>query len=131
MPSFGTTSKSRLATVHPKLQRILEELVRDYDITIIYGARTLDEQKQLVAEGLSRTMNSKHIPKNDGYAYAVDVAPYPIDWDYEAPYYYMWGRIEEIAKRRGVKLRWGGDWDMDKDFDDQKFMDLVHVEIVE
>lgn len=109
----------------------MEELVKDYDITIIYGARTVEEQRQLVAEGLSKTMDSKHIPREDGYAYAVDVAPYPIDWEYKEPYYYMWGRIEEIAKRRGVKLRWGGDWDMDKDFNDQTFMDLVHVELLD
>ena len=131
MPSFGRKSQSRLARVHPKLTRIMEELVKDYDITIIYGARTVEEQRQLVAEGLSKTMDSKHIPREDGYAYAVDVAPYPIDWEYKEPYYYMWGRIEEIAKRRGVKLRWGGDWDMDKDFNDQTFMDLVHVELLD
>jgi len=28
------------------------------------------------------------------------------------------------------KLRWGGDWDSDKVFDDQNFDDLPHFELV-
>jgi hypothetical protein len=29
----------------------------------------------------------------------------------------------------GIGLRWGGDWDSDKDFSDQNFDDLVHWEL--
>jgi len=35
-----------------------------------------------------------------------------------------------IAHRRGIKLRWGGDWDRDLDFSDQRFYDLYHFELV-
>ena len=29
-----------------------------------------------------------------------------------------------------IKLRWGGDWNDNKDFSDQTFDDLVHFELV-
>jgi peptidoglycan L-alanyl-D-glutamate endopeptidase CwlK len=29
----------------------------------------------------------------------------------------------------GIKIRWGGDWDSDGDINDNRFDDLVHVEI--
>jgi hypothetical protein len=35
-----------------------------------------------------------------------------------------------IAKRKGIELRWGGDWDRDGDRFDQSFNDLPHVELV-
>jgi hypothetical protein len=30
-----------------------------------------------------------------------------------------------------VKLRWGGDWDSDKDTKDQNFNDLPHFELID
>jgi len=60
---------------------------------------------------------------------AVDVAPYPIDWENTNRFFYLAGLVEGIAAMMGVKVRFGGDWDSDKDFSDQKFNDLVHFEI--
>ena len=34
-----------------------------------------------------------------------------------------------IAKRKGIKLRWGGDWDRDGELSDNRFNDLGHLEI--
>jgi hypothetical protein len=31
----------------------------------------------------------------------------------------------------GIKIRWGGDWDMDTETKDNNFDDLVHFEIKE
>jgi peptidoglycan LD-endopeptidase CwlK len=36
----------------------------------------------------------------------------------------------EIAKELGIKVRWGNDWDMDGDLNDQKFIDSPHFELV-
>lgn len=132
MPQFGAKSMQRLDRVHPELRAILLEAVELYDITVLYqgGARTREEQAALVASRKSKTMNSKHVIQDDGFAYAVDVAPYPVDWQDSKRFFFMAGLIFGIAKRRGVKLRWGHDWDMDMDFSDQTFNDSPHLELV-
>ncbi len=43
---------------------------------------------------------------------------------------YFAGLVRGIAVSWGVKIRWGGDWDMDGDLKDNSFDDLVHFEIV-
>lgn len=129
MATFGHTSESRLNTVHPDLQRLFRRVVKTYDCTIIYGMRSLETQEKLVADGLSKTLNSKHLVQDDGWAHAVDVAPYPIDWDNTKRFYHFAGFVQAIAEEMGINIRWGGDWDSDRDLDDQTFMDLVHIEL--
>jgi peptidoglycan LD-endopeptidase CwlK len=130
MHQWSNSSKSRLARVHPAIVRVLNETLPLQDCTVIYGARTPEEQKKLFDQGLSRTLHSKHfINPHDGYAHAVDIAPYPIDWENSKRFYYLAGLIMAKADCLHVKLRWGGNWDMDEDFDDQSFMDLAHFEL--
>ena len=43
----------------------------------------------------------------------------------------MGGMIKGIAKEKGIKIRWGGDWDSDGEVLDQTFMDLVHIEVLD
>lgn len=133
MPAFGTTSRQRLKGVHPGLIAIAEDVVEMYDITVLHlgGMRTHDVQKQLVKEGSSKTLNSKHLPQEDGYSHALDIAPYPIDWDNSDRFFFMAGLVMMAAKKRGVKIRWGHDWDQDMDFDDQKLNDSPHFELVD
>lgn len=130
MNKFSKTSESRLARVHPSLVRIAREVLPLQDCTVIYGARTIEEQKHLIAQGLSKTLNSKHlINPSDGFAHAIDIALYPIDWDNTKRFYYFAGLFLAKADSLHVGIRWGGNWDMDEDLDDQKFMDLVHFEL--
>lgn len=130
MPKFSSKSLERLHKVHPSLSQLFKRVIAEFDMTVIEGARTPERQKLLVEQGASKTLNSKHIPRADGWAYAVDVAPYPIDWNNLAPYYYMAGRILQLAMDQGIKVRWGGNWDMDSDLDDETFLDLVHFELL-
>jgi len=135
MPNkFSRTSLDRLSEVHSALQDLCFEVLQHHDCTVIYGKRTVEEQQRLVNEGLSKTMNSKHLEQADGTAHAVDLAPYPIDWNNQKRFYYFAGMMLALAPKylpHGYVLRWGGDWDMDNDLDDQKFMDLVHFELRE
>lgn len=124
MYRFGKRSKARLKGVKPELVNVLNELVKIMDVTIIEGLRTEERQKQLVASGASKTKFSKHLEGK-----AVDLAPYPIDWEDRDRFHYMGGMIRGIAKQLNVNVRWGGDWDSDGDIHDNNFDDLVHVEI--
>lgn len=141
MNSWGTTSAQRRETLHPDLQMFVDAVLEIHDCTIIYGARAVAEQRRLVAEGLSKTMNSKHLPRyvdrdklrplaDGGVSWAVDLAPYPVDWENTKRFYYFAGYAGAVAAALGLKIRWGGDWDGDQDLDDQTFMDLVHFELI-
>lgn len=35
-----------------------------------------------------------------------------------------------VATMMGVKIRWGGDWDLDTDLKDNTFDDLPHFELI-
>ena len=39
------------------------------------------------------------------------------------------GLVTGLAKQKGIPLRWGGDWDGDNNFKDNRFDDLVHFEL--
>jgi len=124
MPRFGKRSKERLKGVDVKLVNVLNELVKIMDVTIIEGLRTKERQEELVKQGASKTKFSKHIEGK-----AVDVAPYPIDWEDRDRFHYMGGMIRGIGQQLNIPVRWGGDWDSDGETKDNRFDDLVHVEI--
>ena len=124
MPHFGKKSKERLKGVDNKLIKVLNELIKIMDVTIIEGVRSSERQEKLLKQGATKVKYSKHMEGK-----AVDLAPYPIDWDDLERFYYMGGMIRVIGKELGINVRWGGDWDSDGNIRDQSFNDLVHVEI--
>jgi peptidoglycan L-alanyl-D-glutamate endopeptidase CwlK len=126
MPHFGKRSKERLKGVDIRLQHILRRLVKIMDVTIIEGLRTQERQNELLKKGASKTKYSKHIEGK-----AVDVAPYPIDWEDRERFHYMGGMLRGIAHELDIKIRWGGDWDSDGEIADNSFDDLVHVELID
>lgn len=149
MPKFGTRSKANLEGIHPLLVEIAHKVVRIFDIAIVQGVRTTQEQQDLYAKGRTEPgdivthldglkKKSNHQMKSDGLGYAIDADPYPIDYDdkalVRARYYMMAGYFfaiaDQVLKGTEFELRWGGDWDSDKDFTDQSFHDLPHFELV-
>ena len=124
MYKFGKRSRERLKGVDARLVNVLNELIKIMDVTIIEGLRSKERQEQLLAQGKTKTKYSKHIEGK-----AVDLAPYPINWEDREMFHYMGGMLRGIGKAMGVNIRWGGDWDSDGDIHDNKFDDLVHVEI--
>lgn len=138
MSAFGVRSRANLAGVHPTLVRILSEVTEFFDCTILGGTRTVEEQKQNVAKGLSKTMNSLHIVQEDGYGHAVDVAPNPQQWDNSPPSGLTKYEVEQVAflffvkgyaKAQGVELRIGADWNGNNLTQDNTFNDLDHIEL--
>jgi len=132
MPKLGKQSLSRLDEVEPRLVSLCHAVVKDFDITIIEGKRDLETQKKYVKEGKSKTLKSKHLEGR-----AIDIAPYPVDWDNLARFYYLAGMMKSYSYSMGFKIRWGGDWDSDNQFGTrgkytgkEKFKDLVHFEIL-
>ena len=88
MPRYGKRSRERLKGVDSKLVNVLNELIKIMDVTIIEGLRSKERQQELLAQGKTKTKYSKHIEGK-----AVDLAPYPIDWEDRERFHYMGGML--------------------------------------
>lgn len=133
MRKFSDQSLNRLGQCHPDLQRLFNAVIAICDCTVLCGHRTKLEQDEAVRTGRSKTPwpTSKH---NAIPSMAVDVAPYPVQWDgvnARIRFYHFAGVVRAVADDMGIKIRWGGDWDGDWDLFDQSFNDLPHFELVE
>ena len=126
MPRFSARSRSQLETCHKDLRRLFDRVIVSWDCTILEGHRTQERQAQLLREGKSKVQISKH---NYRPSLAVDVAPYPIDWEDTERFVEFGLFVLQVARDLGLSIRWGGDWDGDGDLTDQSFNDLVHFEI--
>jgi hypothetical protein len=128
LPKFSRTSTRRLVTCDKRLERLALEVVRLYDCTVICGHRNKPEQEEAYRMGFSKKKwpESKH---NKLPSLAIDLAPYPVEWNNTKRMYHFAGFVQAMAIKLDIPLRWGGDWDSDFDLDDQTFMDLVHFEI--
>ena len=124
---FGKRSLDNLRGVHPDLVKVVYRALElsPIDFTITEGLRTVARQKELVAKGLSKTMNSRHIT-----GHAVDFVPLPVDWNNVEPFITVAKCFLQVGKELGIALRWGGDWNMNDDWKDEKFRDLPHVELL-
>lgn len=131
MVKLGKKSIERINTIHPDLQKVLylSFETMPFDITVIEGVRSLEQQKINVAKGVSKTLNSKHLKQPDGWSHAVDTAPYPIDWEDKNRFNEMATVYLKAAKELGIPVRWGGDWNRNGDWKDEKFYDGPHLEL--
>lgn len=147
MNVFSAKSLANLEGVHPDLVKLHNAVLPIFDHSITDGKRTLDEQRKNVEKGVSKTLDSKHLPQTaDGLSHATDSVPYPTDWakvqkgldalkraDPEmqvARFYYFQGVMKGVASQLGIQIRQGVDWDRDTQVGDQSFIDLPHNELV-
>ena len=54
-----------------------------------------------------------------------------IDWNNIPAFINLFHLIKGIALAKGIKLRWGGDWDGDGDMTDQTLHDKPHFELMD
>ena len=108
---LGTRSMQNLSGVHPDLIKVVKRAIEitEQDFTVLEGIRSTERQRQLYKSGASKTMNSRHIT-----GHAVDLAPWPISWDW-ARFYPIADAMKQAAKDVGVEIEWGGDWKSFKD----------------
>ena len=129
MPKFSKKSNATLEGCHPDLQKLFQEVIKNFDCTILQGHRSKKLQDEYYRTGKSKVEypNSKH---NSLPSMAADVAPYPINWNDKERFYYFAGYVKGLADQMDIKIRWGGDWDGDTKVNDQTFMDLPHFELL-
>ena len=113
-------SKKRLEGVDERLKAIVIECaVRSlFPFNVSEGLRSVEQQREYVRQGKSRTMNSKHLTGK-----AVDL--YPLTMNRKQV---DWSRFEEladlmfqVASDQGTEIVWGGHW--------KTFIDKCHFEL--
>ena len=151
MPKFGKQSQSNLNTCHKDLQTLCNEIIKDYDFSVVYGHRSMaiqnalflkgrglrvgvkgdkrehyiikHKEKVVTYRGFERKSNHNHYP-----SLAVDIIPYPSGWANQNKIYELAG----FAKATYLKLkaegkiknemRFGSDW--------KNPADPPHIEII-
>lgn len=124
---LSSKSEVRLSQVHPDLQKVIREAFNTmpFDVTVLEGLRSNERQAELFKSGASKVRRSKH---QDGVA--VDIAPYPIDWNDKNRFNEMAKHVLIASKSLGIPVRWGGDWNMNGDWKDESFYDGPHFELI-
>ena len=143
MPSFNQKSKDNLKGCNFILQQLFNEVINFIDCSVICGHRGEAEQNAAFISGASKVKypDSNH---NKFPSKAVDVYPYPYDWEAGTwklndlimegdiikinrflenlkNFYLLAGVGKGIAWELGIKVKWGGDW--------KNFKDLPHWEV--
>lgn len=142
---WGAGSVKQLEEAHPLLRRIFDVVGRHWNAVILDVKRTPEEQRKFLAKGVSKTLESKHLPQADGMSHAVDSMPHPVSWEaVERGFaavkrvdpklevlraYAYQGFIAGVAAAQGVDVRQGIDWDSDEDFAEHTFLDIPHTEL--
>jgi len=131
MPRFGKRSEANLEGVDPKLVQFLRQAIKvGPDFTVTDGLRTTEDQQKLYAQG--RTEPGPILTYADGVikksnhqsGRAVDLAPYPIDYEDRERFYYLAGYLMALAQTMNIPLEWGGHWPGKK-------QDLPHFQLKE
>jgi len=128
MPKFGKRSMERLNTCDEDLIALFQEVVKYFDCSVLEGHRGKDKQNKYFNEGKSKLKypEGRHNKKPSN---AVDVVPYPVDWEDREQMSYFAGFVKGVAYKMGIPIRWGGDWNNNNDLKDNNFDDLPHFEL--
>ena len=108
---LGTRSAQSLSGVNPDMVAVVERAIE-----ITEGIRHINRQRELLKAGKSTTLNSRHIT-----GHAVDMVPYPVDWEDLERFELMAEAMKEAADELDIPIVWGGDW--------KSFYDAPHFEL--
>ena len=73
---------------------------------------------------LNNPLSSKHVTGK-----AVDLVPYPVDWNDLTKFDQVAKAMFAAADELGVSIRWGADWDNDGNYREKGEYDLPHFEL--
>lgn len=116
MPELSQKSLNKLNQCHPDIQRVMLEVIKTCDFTVIEGYRTKEDQDAMFYKSTSRVKwpNSKH---NALPSKAIDIWPWPVprkkdgSLDSDSPAWdTLAGVVLEKAEQLGINLVWGGNW---------------------
>lgn len=108
---LSNRSLSRLNGVHPDLVKVVKRAIEitEHDFSVAEGVRSKAQAEANAAKGTG-IANSLHIPQSDGFAHAVDLHPYPLDWNNLKSFKTVADAVFKAADELGVLIQWGADW---------------------
>ena len=159
MITLSKLSLSRMEGLHPDLRRVISYAANiaepHEDFMVIEGVRSRENMMvnygkgrtaaQLAAKGipasfaqpgaakvtwLNDPFASNHRVQRDGFGWAVDLAPWPIDWNDSKRFEKLALLMFRAAAAEKVHIRWGRDWDEDGRYEEKGETDGPHFELV-
>ncbi len=120
MPRFSKYSETQLMTCEPEIRAVCRDAIQIYDFRVLQGYRTPEQHEEYLHRGTTTILyeKSKH---STNPSKAVDLAPWPIDWEDTGRFQHLAGIMLGIAHSKGIKMRWGGNW--------RTFIDMPHFEL--
>lgn len=103
-----TATEEKLNQVKPQLKAIVEDILlsltsKGYQPIVAEGLRTIEQERQKVAQGNSQTMHSKHLTGD-----AVDIVDERYEWNIPLNHQFWMDYGNEVLSH--PELRWGGIW---------------------
>ena len=144
-------SLSRLKDVNPELVQVVKRAIEitPQDFMVVEGVRSKEQcyinygkgrtVAQCTAKGvpaqyaqpklakvtwLNNPLSSKHVTGK-----AVDLVPYPVDWNDLTKFDQVAKAMFAAADELGVSIRWGADWDNDGNYREKGEYDSPHFEL--
>lgn len=135
MYRFSERSKLHLATCHPDIRNVFNNVIKFRDCAIIEGHRQEERQEEMFRTGMSQLHfpDSRH---NGQPSLAVDVVPYfadrdpHIDWNDREAFILFAGVVLGVAGGKGIKMICGCDWNNNGILSDNRFQDMGHFELI-
>lgn len=151
--AFNLSQKSldRMNGVDERLQRVVKLAIQlsKQDFMVLEGVRS--REQCMVNYGKGRTVaqcTAKDVPAQYAnpkaakvtwlnnpfsskhcYGKAVDLVPYPIDWNTPSKFDEIAKAMFQAAKQLGVSIRWGADWNSNGRPREKGETDSPHFEI--
>ena len=144
-------SLGRLEGVNPALVKVVKRAIEitPQDFMVVEGVRSKEQcyinygkgrtVAQCTAKGvpakyaqpklakvtwLNNPLSSKHVSGK-----AVDLVPYPVNWNDLTKFDQVAKAMFAAAKELGVSIRWGADWDNDGNYREKGEYDSPHFEL--
>lgn len=128
MPYFSESSRRKLLTCDARIIEICVEVILYFDYTVIWGHRSNEHQDRLLE--LKRTLKRGGQSVHNCYpSRGIDLAPFPVDWHDEPRFAVLAGAMLYVARKKGIELTWGMDWDRDGSTTDTTLRDWGHFQV--
>ncbi len=145
-----------LEGVHPSLQKVVRRAgeITPIPFRVIEGVRSKERCYQIYGQGrtasqckargvpakyakpnlpkrtwLNNPLNSKHCKKADGYGHAVDLFPFPYDWNKIKAFDKVAVAMYQASLELGIPIKWGANWDNDNKWHERGEYDSPHFQL--
>ena len=126
-------SLDRLAVVDPRLVAVVKRAIQitTQDFMVLEGYRSQERQDELYAQGRTKPGPVVTWVKVGTHTSgtAVDLVPYPVDWNDLSKFDAISKAMFDAAKELGVKIRWGANWNQNGTPRERGESDSPHFEL--